>query len=293
MSIKFLGASPGDHRGMQRLPASGVRRFMMWFFDRPSNDPYVSLTFDVAVEPALRFLDAFAREHGERPGLQHVFTSALARCLRELPALNVKILGRTLYQLERVDIAVPVHLGADGKQSGRDETGMIIVRHADRKSLLEVARETRQSARAERAGEITSEGTALLRRLLARAPDGLLYAGLDLSRRVLEQPLAYRLLEDRFGVSSAVTNVGAVFALPKGGRFRAGAVTVPAKAGHVASVFGLGPVEEAAVVEGGAVSARKVLPVMMVVDHRAVDGFLMAKAAAQLCSLLQDPARLA
>ena len=61
---------------MKRISESSARRFLLWFFDAPRNDPYVSLTFDVNVEPALGFLDAFKREHGEqqRIGLQHLMT---------------------------------------------------------------------------------------------------------------------------------------------------------------------------------------------------------------------------
>lgn len=276
---------------MRRVSESGVRRFLLWFFDEPGNDPYVSLNFDVNVEPTLEFLDAFAHTHGERAGIQHVVTKAVARCLREVPPLNVKLFGRRIYQLDRVDIAMPVHL--DATASGDDETGMTILREADKKSLLEIARETRGMARAERSGEINLTGSAFLRRGARHIPSSVLYAGLDITRALLSLPITYRLLEEHIGVSSAVTNVGAVFDMPRGARFRAGSASIPSKAGHIASVFGVGPVEQAAVVEEGAVVVRKVLPIVMMVDHRAIDGVLMAKAAGAVASALANPASLA
>jgi len=67
---------------------------MLRFYREPSSDPYVSIAMDVNIEPALAFLDAYAREHSERVGVQHLATAATARCLCEMPALNVKIVGR-------------------------------------------------------------------------------------------------------------------------------------------------------------------------------------------------------
>lgn len=277
---------------MKRISESSARRFLLWFFDAPRNDPYVSLTFDVNVEPALGFLDAFNREHPEqRIGVQHLMTKAVARCLGQVAPLNVKVFGRRIYQLDRVDIAMPVHLGA-ADSSGGDETGVLILRDADKKSLLEIARETRSTARAERSGEASAGGSATLRRWAKHIPRGVMYAGLEVTRALLQNPLTYGLLEGRLGASSAVTNVGAVFSLPAGARFRAGSASLPAKAGHFASVFGVAPIERAAVIEDGAIVSRKVLPVMMMVDHRAIDGVLMARAGAAVAAALLDPASL-
>ena len=69
---------------MRPMKLSTTRKTLLWFFDDPSNDPYVSLTFDVEVAPMRRFLDAYEREHGERVGLHHAVTKAVARCLVDL-----------------------------------------------------------------------------------------------------------------------------------------------------------------------------------------------------------------
>jgi pyruvate/2-oxoglutarate dehydrogenase complex dihydrolipoamide acyltransferase (E2) component len=114
--------------------------------------------------------------------------------------------------------------------------------------------------------------------------------GLEAGRLLLSRPTSYRLLQGVFGLSSAVTNVGSVVSLPKGARFRAASATIPSKLGHVASVFGVAPTEQAAVVDEGAVVAREVLPLVLIVDHRAVDGVLMAAAAVRVAEALLDPA---
>lgn len=69
---------PGRYVRLQvkRLSATATRKLILWFFDEPSNDPYVSLNFDVDLAPVRAFLDAFEREHGERIGVQHVLTKA-------------------------------------------------------------------------------------------------------------------------------------------------------------------------------------------------------------------------
>lgn len=264
----------------------------MWFFDEPSNDPYVSLTFDVDVAPLRRFLDAYEREHGVRASIQHAMTRAVARCLVELPALNVKALGGSLYALDGVNLAVPVHLASKTGRGG-DETGMTILRDVHRTSLGEVARAMRERASDERTGRITLSGSAVARRVARFVPDGVLRPALGVARWMLTHPAGYRALESHFGISSAVTNVGAVFSLPRGARFRAASASIPSKLGPVASVFGVAPTEPAAVVEDGALVTRTVLPIVMIVDHRAVDGVLMATAASRVCESLLAPESLA
>lgn len=275
---------------MRAYPVSAQRRIMLWFFDEPANDPYVSLTMDVNIEPAQAFLDAFEREHQERVGLQHLVTAAVARMLRDLPALNVKILRRTIYQLERVDVAVPVHLGGGAKH---DETGMTLLIGADRKSLLDIARETRRLAREERQGAISAVGSAVARQLVRHTPRPIAEALMDGAGALLRNPITYQLIEPWIGVGTAVTNIGAVFDLPAGARFRAASAALPTKLGHVASAFALAPACEAPVVEEGQVVVRRVLPITMIVDHRAIDGYLMAKTGELLARSLLDPATLA
>lgn len=275
---------------MRRLRVSGQRRMMLSFFGEPSCDPYMSFTADVNLEPALGFLDAYSREHGVRAGVQHLVTAAVARCLHELPALNVKIVGREFYQLDRVDIAVPVQLGGVG--SADDQTGLTILRDVDRLALSAIAEATRARAGEERAGSTSFSGTGLLRRVARHAPLAI-EAAAALASRALRHPAAYSLLGPWSSVSTGITNVGAVFSLPEGARFRSVSLTMPNRLGHVASVFALAPAAEAPVVERGQIVVRKVLPVTLVVDHRAIDGFGAAKLGSRLVELLLAPETLA
>lgn len=276
---------------MRRLDLSETRRIMLWLFDEPSNDPYISMTFDVVIEPALRLRDAIEREHGERVGLQHIVTKAVARVVSEVAALNVKIVGRRIYQLDRVDLAVPVHLGSASRKS--DETGMMLLTGADRMSLLDIARRTRRGAADEREGRASITGSAVSRRIARAVPDGVLYRALDAVGSLANKPWVQGVIDDRLGISSAVTNVGSIVGMPEGVRFRAASCTVPAKAGHVPSIFGIGPVQDAAVVEGGErVVVRKVLPIVLIADHRAIDGVLMGTTATKVAKAILNPEAL-
>lgn len=273
---------------MRRIRVSGQRMLMLSFYDEPSCDPYVCITMDVTLEPAQQFLDAFEREHGERAGVQHLVTAAVGRCLHEMPSLNVKIVGREFYQLDRVDIAVPVHLGRSAKG---DDTGMTVLNGVERMTLRDVVRETRARVRAEREGSVRAFGTAFGRKLANQAPRAVRLAS-DLASTALRYRAAYRLLGPWASVSTGVTNVGAVFALPQGARYRSAALTMPSKFGHVASAFALAPACDAPVAEEGRVAVRRVLPITMLVDHRAIDGYLMAKLGERLAELLLAPSAL-
>ena len=263
---------------------------MLRFFEQPSSDPYVSITMDVNLEPGLAFLEAFEREHGERVGVQHLMTAAVARAVHELPAVNVKIVGRSFYQLERVDVAVPVRLA--GRGSERDQTGMVVLHGVERMSLADIARQTRERSQAEREGSLSSFGSAFGRRLAERVPSAV-EAAVEVAAGVIAHPLGYRMLGPWGTLSTAVTNVGSVFELPTGARFRSVAFTIPTRLSHVASGFALAPAAEAPVAEDGRVVVRKVLPIMMVVDHRAIDGYMMAKLGERLARALLDPEPLA
>lgn len=263
---------------------------MLSFFDAPSNDPYVCITLDVNLEPGLEFMAAFEREHGQRVGVQHLVTAAVARCLADMPALNVRIVGRDFYQLESVNIAVPVQLA--GGSSTRDQTGMMLLRDVERMSLSDIARQTRERADVERAGTAATFGTAAGRKLAARVPRAA-EAAMLIAGGVLNNPLGARLLSKWASVSTGVTNVGSVFPMPPGARFRSVSLTMPTKLGHVASAFALAPASEAPVAEDGRVVVRRVLPISMLVDHRAIDGFLMAKLGKRLAETLLAPAVLA
>lgn len=274
---------------MRRMKVSGQRRLMLRFFEQPSSDPYVCITMDVNLEPALQFLDGVARESSERVGVQHLVTAAVARCLAEMPLLNVKIIGRSFYQLDRVDVAVPVRLSGD--PSADDQTGMVVLHGVEEKTLAQIARETRERTSAERSGSVRAFGSAIGRRLAASAPSAAETA-VELAASALSHPLGYRLLGPWATVSTGVTNVGAVFGLPGGARFRSVSLTMPNRLGHVASAFALAPASDAPVAEEGRVVVRRVLPIMMVVDHRAIDGYLMAKLGERLAEILLSPSEL-
>lgn len=263
---------------------------MLWYFDGPSNDPYVSITMDVDARPAQDFLVAFEREHGVRAGLQHLVTAAVARCLRDLPALNVKIFKDEIWQLDHVDIAVPVRL--DGRSQAKDQTGMVVLHGVDELGLGEIAGMTHARVSSERKGTSSVSGSALARRLVGRAPAKVARAALDLVGGALQSSLGARALAPWARVSTGVTNLGAVFKLPEGARFRAASFSVPAKLGPMASVFALAPVTSAPVVRHGLVEAAPVLPIVMILDHRVIDGYLMAKLGERLAALLLEPAAL-
>jgi pyruvate dehydrogenase E2 component (dihydrolipoamide acetyltransferase) len=85
-----------------------------------------------------RRLSAWEREHGVRVSLNDLLTFAVARTLREFPDLNARLEG------QEIKVLGDIHLGVAVATS----EGLIVpvIRHADQRSLWEIARDSAQLA---------------------------------------------------------------------------------------------------------------------------------------------------
>lgn len=278
-------------------PSTVVRDFMLWLFDVPHGEPYISATVDITWEPALAYLERVNRDPGPdappggggpRVTTHHLFVAAVGRLFTEFPEINARVFGRTIYGLPSVDVVMPVNLL--GSELGR-ELSMVIVKGVEKLSPREVARATRPQVDAERNG---TGANAVVKTLLgagAKSPSALRIA-LRTVAMLAHDPRATQVLAREFPVSTLVTNVGAALGKADGVRFRAVALSPPSKLVHLGSLFGLGPLDRVPVAVGDEVKVATVLPVAFVFDHRLVDGVMAGRILARLGAILQDPAAI-
>jgi pyruvate dehydrogenase E2 component (dihydrolipoamide acetyltransferase) len=85
---------------------------------------------------------------------------------------------------------------------------------------------------------------------------------------------------------------GATFTVSNGGMVPSVWWTTPIIPLGQAAILGVGAVHEAAVVRGGAVLARRVLPTSLSFDHRFVNGVPAARFLDEVHRLIADPAQI-
>lgn len=277
-------------RGPGTAKPSVVRSFMLWLFDVPHGEPYVMTTVDIRWDRVLAWMELHNAGGGHRVTTQHVFTSAIGRLFREFPVINARIFGNAIHPLPTVDVVMPVNLLGTGV--GR-ELSMVSLRDVDRMTPWEVAEHLRPQVAQERQGKTGNAFVKAMMEFGKQSPRAMRFA-LSQVATLAHDPRGAAMLARTLPMSTVITNVGAALGDAPGLRFRAVAFSPPSKLIHVGSVFGLGPLERAPVVEivDGAerIVIGTVLPVGFMFDHRLVDGVMAGRILTRLNAMLQDPA---
>ena len=279
-----------DGRHVDPSKPSVVRRFLMWWFSAPAS-PWVCVNVSIDMTNALAWLEqANAADDGVRISMQHLLCGALGRTLARWPMANARIHGHRIIPQEDVVVAMPVNLlGHEG--GGKRELGMAFVSGAGRKSVRELAADTRRTVDNERRGKVDNP---LMRRMLGMAeslPAPVLARALDaLEKSRRAHPGIAARLHGMAPATTGLTNPGAALANQPGVVFRGGAVNLPDRLISVGTFWGVTPIQDEVVVVDGAPAVRPMLPVMMVFDHRLVDGVLAGRVLETFSRLLQDPA---
>ena len=85
----------------------------------------------------------------------------------------------------------------------------------------------------------------------------------------------YDFAQEIFGASTVFTNLGAAVSPKQGMHLKTITLTLPDKAMHFSTCFGAGALEKKVLVKDDKPVVRTVLPMMMIFDHRIIDGYLM------------------
>ena len=242
-------------------------------------DPSVYGSLTLRMERAEAYLDRFRRATGKRLTFSHMMAKAAAAALQAMPDANAILRLGSIYLRDRIGVFFQVVL-EDPITGEIDLSGATIFEPQD-KSIADIVDEFQERTARVRGG---SDRKDAARNIFRRAPsfaigpilDAVGFFGytLNLDLEKLGVP------NDAFG-SIMITNIGTL------GLEEAYPPLVPYS--RVPIVMAMGAVQDAPVVEDGAVVPGRVMKVCATFDHRVLDGAHAAIMVRTLRSWMEDP----
>jgi pyruvate/2-oxoglutarate dehydrogenase complex dihydrolipoamide acyltransferase (E2) component len=256
-------------------PFKGWRKLAVHTWS-PPRDPSTYALVDVPMGAAIAYADRLRAESGVHVTVTHLTVKGVALALAKFPQMNGIVSRGRIMLRDSVDIFMQVATSGGAELSG------LKIANADRKSVLEIAREAEERIariRARRDQQVERTKSVLDRvpaRILGRMMRTIAYLiydlDLDLSR--------FGVVKDEFG-TAMVSNVG-VFGI----RVAFGPL-VPFS--RTPMVILMGAVEDRVVVEDGRPVVKPMMTLAVTLDHRFMDGFHGGAMAQTTREFLQNP----
>jgi pyruvate/2-oxoglutarate dehydrogenase complex dihydrolipoamide acyltransferase (E2) component len=269
--IPLAMEGPTKLRGFRKIANA------MW---RGPNDPQIYGALEVDATAMRRFMEA-ARELGMKLTPTHLVGRAIALTLRDVPDLNVRIVGDRAYPRESADVFFITAVSLE-RETGPDLTGVKIER-VEHKSAAELADELTERAGRAKAGK--DPDLAKSKGAMNMLPMPVLRAALRVTSWItgdLDKSVrALGLAKSPFG-SAVVTSVG-MFGLPMGFAPLSWMYRVPL-------LVLVGTIADKPVAVDGRVEVRPILPITATIDHRFVDGWHIGRAMKTFRAYLEAPA---
>ncbi len=244
---------------------------------KTAKDPTVYGLMDLRCDQAQIFLDALAKQSGERVNITHFLARAVAECFKRHPEINSILRFGRLYPRKNVTLFLQVATDEEGK----DLSG-ITVRESEHKSVVDIAKEINRKVKAVK--DRSDKSYDQMKCMMAILPGwltglildaaGFLQFSLNLWSPLLGTP------KDPLG-SVMITNVGSL------GIDCAFAPLVPYS--RVPMVLTVGTVADQVVADGGVPVVRRMLRLGITFDHRLIDGVHAAKMAKLLTAIFAEP----
>ncbi|MEL6346958.1 MAG: 2-oxo acid dehydrogenase subunit E2 [Myxococcota bacterium] len=267
---------------------SVIRQFLKWWFGPPFS-PWVSANVLIDFSAARAYLDALAKPPGSKVSVQHLLIATVGRTLRAFPDANARIVAGRIQRQDAVNVVAPVNLL--GHPAGRSrELSMAITTGADTRALRDLARDARDAVRAERTDRITNPFVRTVVRMMERSPEPLTRRALDALDRGMRNPAVAAQVYAQAPFTTALTNPGSTFKDREGLLFRGGALSLPGRLVHLGTLWGVSAVQNEVMVIDGAPAVRPALPVLLLFDHRLIDGARAGQILLRFHDILRDPA---
>jgi pyruvate dehydrogenase E2 component (dihydrolipoamide acetyltransferase) len=259
---------------MKGMPLTGWRKIANAMWDAP-DDPQIYSAFELDATATLALIER-ARSQGHHITPTHVVGRAVAHALAAVPDLNVRLVRDRAVAREAIDVFFITSVA-----KGKDLTGIKIT-NADRKSVVEIAKELRYRAQRVKAGN--DPDFSRIKHAMEALPRPLLRLALRIAAHVSGDHgwsvPSLGLSPSPFG-SAMVSSVG-MFGLPMGFAPLAWAYRVPL-------LVLAGEITPRPMAIGTSVVVRPIRPITATIDHRYVDGAHLAKALAAFRSYIAAP----
>lgn len=259
----------------QRL--RGWRKLAGSAWGRPL-DPQFFGDLDIDASELQRYLEQVRAATGEHLTVTHLVGKAVAYGLTAVPQLRVRLAHSREYERESLDVFFIV-----ATAGGQELTG-VKVQNADRKPVVEIARELTRRSQAIEAGTDSElgRGKELLSRLPPWALRLALRAGAWLTSDLNLDLARLGMPRQAFG-SAMITSVG--------GWGITRAYSPLAHYYRVPVLVLVGAIRPVPVAVAGEVVVRPTLTLTATFDHRYVDGFHAARFAAAVRKYCEHPAK--
>jgi len=258
-------------------PLRGWRKLAVHTWSKP-RDPSTYAFVHVPMTNALAYCERLRKETGVHVTVTHVVVHGVALALAQFPQMNGIVSRGRIMLRDSVDIFLQV-----ATSGGAELSGMKIA-NADKKNVLEIAREAEERVariRARRDQHVERTKSLLDRipaRLLGRMMRILSYLiydlDLDLSR--------FGVVKDEFG-TAMVTNAG-VFGI-------SAALGPIVPFSRTPMVVLMGKVEDRVVAENGRPVVKPMMTLGVTFDHRFMDGYHGGEMARICCAYVENPDR--
>lgn len=268
--------------------SSVIRRFLLWWFDVPFS-PWVCGNIVVDVTNTKKFLQRINQNIHQHVTLQHIIAKSVSHALQKVPEANARIVGNKIQIIPNIGIAMPVNL--IGHQAGqKNELSMILLREAQQKTILQIAKETQKQKTQEQKGNVQSAFIRNMMRLAEKTPDRLTKKILDGLDAISKHPQTSQKVFDLFPATTAITNPGSNHPRDlEGIVFRGGSFHPPLRIAQVGTFWAITGTQKEVLPIDGKPEVREVLPVMLTFDHRLIDGFKASKLLLAFSEALKNP----
>ena len=267
---------------------SVVRKFLLWWFSAPNN-PWVCVNVAVDFTHAQVYLDMLAQQEGPKVSIHQLVCASIAKGLLKVPQANARVIGGKIIPQKNIGIAMPVNL-LGHKGGTQKELSVLLFEDIGNKSLRDLALEGRGRVQKERSGKTTNPFLRRLLRLVERLPSSAVATGLGGLDTMMNHPRFAQKIYDQFPVTTALSNPGA--ALPSdvdGLLFRSCSVQIPSRLISVGTFFAASAVQNEVIPIQGKPQVRPMLPLMMLFDHRLIDGMKGSALLMEVARCIQDP----
>lgn len=265
---------------------SPARRALTWWFAPPYN-PWIAASFAVDASPARAYLAELRQRTGAKVSLNTLTAASIARALRAWPKANGRVVGGRILLDEHVGMAMPVNLLDTGRETS--EVAMALVERVDTLPLAQLAEHTRSRFEAEREGRRSHPLAEAIWRLAHHAPDPVFEGALGALDRVVNHRWTGPSIYRRVGITTGLSNVGAAMTSDTGILFRAVSIAPPQRLFQVGTFWGASIVQDEVVAIGGRVEIRPMLPMVMLFDHRLIDGVAAGRLGGTFGEIFRAP----